>query len=101
MDSLKDRMGVEPEKLSPYHNVRKGAPPTLILHGKADSTVPFSTVEAFAKAMVDAGNDCALIGYEGQAHGFFNFGRGDGEHYQKTVRAMDDFLVRLGYLAQR
>jgi acetyl esterase len=100
VDSLKDRMGVEPEQLSPYHHVQKGAPPALILHGKADNTVPYSTVEAFAKAMTDAGNDCTLVGYEGQGHGFFNFGRGDGEHYKKTVQAMDEFLARLGYLAK-
>ena len=48
--------------------------------------------------MTAAGNHCQLVGYEGQAHGFFNYGRGDGEHYKKTVRAMDEFLASLGYL---
>jgi acetyl esterase/lipase len=96
--SLGDRMGVDPQKLSPYHHVRKGAPPTLILHGKADSTVPFATAEAFAKAMTTAGNQCELVGYEGQPHGFFNYGRGDGSHFQKTLQAMDDYLSKLGYL---
>jgi len=96
--SLSDRMGVDPQKLSPYHHVRKGAPPTLILHGKADSTVPYATAEAFAKAMTAAGNQCELIGYEGQPHGFFNYGRGDGSHYEKTLAAMDGLLEKLGFL---
>jgi acetyl esterase len=96
--SMSDRMGVDPQKLSPYHHVRKGAPPTLILHGKADSTVPYATAEAFAKAMTAAGNQCELVGYEGQPHGFINYGRGDGAHYAKTVRAMDEFLAKLLYL---
>jgi acetyl esterase/lipase len=96
--SLGERMGVNPKQLSPYHNIRKGVPPTLILHGKADSTVPFATAEAFARAMEAAGNRCELVGYEGQPHGFFNYGRGDGSHYTKTVAAMDRFLVELGYL---
>jgi len=98
--TLGDRMGVEPQKLSPYHHVRKGAPPTLILHGKADSTVPYATAEAFAKSMTAAGNQCELVGYEGQRHGFFNHGRGDGEHYTKALAAMDDFLIQHGLLAR-
>lgn len=92
------RMGTDPVKLSPYHHVKKGAPPTIIFHGKADSTVPYASAEAFARAMEKAGIRCTLVGYEGQAHGFFNYGRGDGEHYKKTVRAMDEFLASLGYL---
>jgi acetyl esterase/lipase len=96
--SLADRMGVEPQKLSPYHNVRKGAPPTIIFHGQADTTVPYATAELFAKAMTDAGNQCRLVGYEGQTHGFFNQGRSGGEYYEKTLAELDQFLVGLGYL---
>jgi acetyl esterase/lipase len=97
--SLADRMGVEPHQLSPIHHVKKGAPPTLILHGKADTTVAYATAEAFAKAMTAAGNQCELVGYEGQPHGFFNYGRGDGTHYTKTVEAMDKFLAKVGMLS--
>jgi acetyl esterase len=97
--ALKERMGVEPRALSPYHNVRQGAPPTIIFHGKADTTVPYATAEMFAKAMTDAGNTCTLVGYEGQAHGFFNYGRGGNEHYEKTIAALDEFLVGLGYIS--
>ncbi len=98
VDSLKDRMGVEPKELSPYHNIKAGAPPTIIFHGKADTTVPYATVELFTKAMTDAGNKCTLLGYEGQAHGFFNYGRGGGEYYPKTLASLDEFLTGLGYL---
>jgi arylsulfatase A len=92
------RLGAEPRELSPAHHVKAGTPPTLILHGKSDTTVPYPTVEAFTKAMQAAGNRCELIGYEGQAHGFFNFGRGDGRYYRETLAAADTFLVSLGYL---
>jgi acetyl esterase/lipase len=100
IDALKDRLGVEPQELSPYHHVAQGAPPTIIFHGKADNTVPYATVERFTKAMTDAGNKCVLVGLEGQAHGFFNYGRGgNNENYEKTIAALDDFLAGLGYMS--
>ena len=95
---LRERMGVEPSELSPFHQVGKGVPPTIIFHGTADTAVPFTTVELFTAAMKKAGNRCRLVGYEGQPHGFFNFSRKEGK-YTETVRAMDRFLVSLGYLA--
>lgn len=95
--SLTERTGVDPQAVSPYHHVRKGAPPMIIFHGKADTTVPYSSVELFTKAMTDAGNRCVLVGYDDQKHGFFNYDRSP-EYYNKTVAALDDFLVDLGYL---
>jgi acetyl esterase/lipase len=69
-------------------------PPTLILHGRADTTVPYASAEAFAAEMKNKGNRCELVGYEGQTHGFFNAAR-----YDETLAAADKFLVSLGYLA--
>jgi acetyl esterase/lipase len=89
----KERFGCEPEEISPLHHVKKGTPPTIIFHGKADTTVPYSTVEKFAEVMKAAGNRCELVGYEGQPHGFFNKSK-----YAETLAAADDFLVSLGYL---
>lgn len=95
---LADRLGTEPEAVSPYHHVGRGAPPTIIFHGKADTTVPYVTVEAFARKMAAAGNRCELEGYDGQAHGFFNYGRGGNEYFEKTLKRADQFLVSLGWL---
>jgi acetyl esterase/lipase len=95
---LKDRLGVEPAELSPYHHVKKGAPPTILFHGKADTTVPFMTASLFCEAMKKAGNRCELEGYEGETHGFFNFGRGGNQGFLDTLRKTDIFLASLGYL---
>lgn len=94
----RERAGAEPEEVSPYHHVRKGAPPAIIFHGKADTTVPYNTAELFTKKMKQMGNRCELVGYEGAAHGFFNYGRDGSEAYIDTVRRADEFLASLGYL---
>jgi acetyl esterase len=95
-----ERLGTEPHKLSPAHHVKRGTPPTIIFHGTADTTVPYSTAEAFTRVMHAAGNRCELVGYEGQPHGFFNHGRANGR-YAETLAAADDFLVSLGWLPVR
>ena len=79
--------------LSPCHHVRPGVGPTIIFHGRADTTVPYATVEKFAEVMQAAGNRCELVGYEGQPHGFFNKSK-----MAETLGATDAFLVSLGYL---
>jgi acetyl esterase len=94
----RERLGAEPEALSPIHHVTAGLPPTIIFHGTDDRTVPFWTAEAFTAAMRKAGNRCELVGYEGQGHGFFNVGREGGRYYRETLDATDRFLVSLGYL---
>ncbi len=99
LESFRRRLGAEPERLSPLHHVRTGAPPTLILHGRADQVVPYSSAEAFAEAMKRAGNRCDLVGYEGRGHGFFNYREGRPEDFIETTRRMDAFLASLGWLA--
>ena len=89
-----ERLGCPPSDISPAHHVQKGAVPTLVHHGSADSTVPFASAAKFAELMAAAGNRCELIRYEGQAHGFFN----KPPFLEETLRKTDDFLVSLGYL---
>lgn len=93
-----ERVGVEPESISPYHHVTPGFPPAIIFHGKADTTIPYWTVELFTEKVKSVGSRCELVGYEGENHGFFNYGRGDGLAYADTVRRMDEFFVSLGWL---
>ena len=89
-----ERFGVEPQILSPAHHIGPHTPPTLILHGKADTTVPYASVVAFESVMKKAGRPCKLVGYEGEGHGFFN----RGEATAKTLVEADSFLVELGWL---
>jgi len=89
------RLGAEPARLSPAHHVGPDAPPTIIFHGRADSTVPVATAEAFTRRMREAGNRCELVGYDDQPHGFFN----RDPWLTKTLEATDAFLESLGWIA--
>lgn len=99
MNSLRQRMGVEPETLSPFHNLRKGVVPTIIFHGTDDKTVPFASAEAFHKKMKKLGNPCELVAYKGAGHGFFNHGGSKNIYFTDTLMRLDAFLVSLGYLS--
>ncbi|MHC4225155.1 MAG: alpha/beta hydrolase [Planctomycetota bacterium] len=96
--SLTARAGVDPMKITPSHHVGAGVPPTIIFHGEADERVPYETAVAFCNEMKRMGNSCRVVGYEGAQHGFFNYGRGDGEAYRDTLRRAVEFLTSLEYL---
>ncbi|QGY47528.1 alpha/beta hydrolase fold domain-containing protein [Maribellus comscasis] len=95
---LVERMGPKPEDMSPYHNVVGKLPPTIIFHGTGDNTVPFISAELFTKKMHKFGNKCTLVAYQGEPHGFFNYGKNSNAVFIDTVNKMDEFLVSLGYL---
>jgi acetyl esterase/lipase len=75
-------------------------PPTLIMHGTADATVPYSDVERFCKDAAARMLACTLVGYEGATHGFFNPQNAEGKWYRATLAEADRFLTDQGYLAR-
>ena len=92
---VKDRW----KEISPMQNIRKGAPPTIVFLGSKDKLIPVSTAEKYESLMKAAGSRCDTHIFEGQTHGFFNFGRSNSpSYYNKTVHAMDKFLTSLGWL---
>lgn len=80
---------------SPVHHITKGAPPAILFHGTADTTVPFANAEAFCARMQAVGSRCELVPYEGQKHGFFNATREGGKFYPDTVAKAGAFLRSL------
>ncbi|MBA9078638.1 alpha/beta hydrolase [Rufibacter quisquiliarum] len=86
------------QEISPMHNIRKGAAPTLVLLGTKDHLIPVKTAQLYKQKLEAVGTRCDLILYENQPHGFFNYKKKDKEYYQKTLQAADDFLTSLGYL---
>ena len=84
--------------IAPFHNIRKGQPPAVVFFGSNDKCVPVSTVKAFEKQMVEAGNTCETHIYEGEAHGFFHISKGGRKMFEDVLVKADAFLVKHGYL---
>ena len=83
-----------PSNASPYDNISKGAPPTIILTGTEDKIVPVELIKSYKKRMESIGSRCDLILYEGAEHAFFN----RGDDFIDTVFQTDIFLKSNGYL---
>lgn len=92
-----ERVGEEYRYFSPLHNLKKGAPPTIILIGTEDKLIPVETVKYYKIVMEKVGSRCDLILYEGAGHGFFNFKRKD---YESTIMETVKFLRSLGHISE-
>jgi acetyl esterase/lipase len=95
--SLRERFRGDPAAVSPVHHVRAGQPPAIVFFGANDSLL--EGAREFERLYKEAGNRCELRTYEGQGHGFFNFGRGGDKYYRETLREADRFLASLGWLS--
>jgi acetyl esterase len=94
-----DRIGDDYKSFSPLHNIKKGAPPTILFLGTNDNLIPVETAKYYQKVMEKVNSRCELHLYEGQGHGFFNYKNFD--YYKKTVSEADEFLQSLGYLNKK
>jgi acetyl esterase/lipase len=92
-------IGDDWQRISPLHHEVTNAPPTLVLHGDTDRTIPLDVAQRFTEKMHAAGNRCVLVVYPGAGHGFFNAGRGEGGYHDQTLAAMESFLDSQDLLA--
>lgn len=92
------RVGERYRVYSPFHNINASTPPNIVFLGDQDKLIPVSTLEGWAAKCKESEVECRYIVFEGQPHGFFNFGRDDNRHYNRTIRACDQFLTDLGWL---
>jgi acetyl esterase/lipase len=88
------RMGGRYKEISPLHNIKKGAPPTIVFFGTKDKTTPVASSKEYEKRMKEAGNRIELNLYEGAEHRFFN----KSPYFEDTLYKTDVFLTSLGYL---
>lgn len=90
------RIGNQYKKFSPLHNIKSGAPPTIILTGTEDKLIPVETIKNYQNLMIESKNRCDVKFYDGKKHGFFNYNK--FENYKMTILEVDKFLRSLNYL---
>jgi len=91
-----ERIGEAYKNFSPLHNIKSGAPPTIVFLGDKDHLVPVETAKYYKTIMEKVKSRCDLFVYEGQGHGFFNYK--NLEYFKKTVSETDTFLQSIGIL---
>lgn len=70
-DRFKSKLpGFNPDSYSPLQNLDAKMPPVLLIHGDADTTVPYAHAVALNKALVDSGNECQFVTVPGGTHKF-------------------------------
>jgi acetyl esterase/lipase len=101
--ALAPLLGLDPAaaaRVSPSALQVSALPPTLVLYGGADRTIPIKDVEAFCDRATKAGRTCRVDAYPGDDHGFFDsraprppLGQSP---YADTLAKLLDFLSSLG-----
>lgn len=81
------------KEISPNYLIKKGLPPTLIIHGTEDRNVPYNSAVQFVKLMTQAGNNIEFHPIEGGRH-YIWFGQYGGQ----VSQIRKQFLEKLGYL---
>lgn len=77
------------ERYSPYHHVREDHPPTLIMHGTADTDIPIDYSRRYATRLRELGVPCTLTEVPDARHGFFK----EPEHFDASMEASLRFLM--------
>ncbi|HTN19167.1 MAG TPA: alpha/beta hydrolase fold domain-containing protein [Pelobium sp.] len=97
-----ERIGNRYMEISPLHNIKAGAAPTILFYGDQDKHVPLKTAKLYQTELRKVGTECKLFFYPGQGHGFFNYHKqGDNEYFNKTVKEADDFLTSLKIINEK
>ena len=87
------RLGELAKQISPLQNIGSKMPPTLILHGTADTVVPHNQAIDFKNTMIEKGHNCEVELYEEMPHGFFN-----QKKYDETIKRASEFIDKLGWI---
>jgi len=80
------------KEFSPVDHVVAGAPPTLVIHGTADTVTPIEWSERFVAAMKAAGNEVEFLKLDGAKHAFVLPGWSAENFVRQAVEKTREFL---------
>lgn len=87
------------KSFSPLYNVKKNDINTLIIHGTADTVIPYKQSEKLFNKMKYVGNVCELITLDGAGHAFICVKwRSSEKEVVNVVHMIDDYMAKYGYL---
>ena len=89
-----NRVGERYREFSPAHNIKAGAPPTVVFLGDMDRLIPVQVLRDYEAEMKKVGARCDTHLYPGAGHGFFN----KEPHFSQTLAEADRFLASLGWI---
>lgn len=89
------RFGEHAEALSPVSHLDPRMPPTLLFHGDADQTVPYSQSQALDEKYRATGNSIQFVTVPGGSHGFVGETPGWKD---RTKEIMIEFLTKQGFI---
>lgn len=92
-------VGDQWRSISPLHNLYADFPPTIHFLGTQDMNISVESANRMKSEIEKIGSRCDLHLYDGQEHGFFNFGRHENRYYTLTLRETDKFLASLGWIS--
>ncbi len=82
---------------SPILHVKPGFPPTLLIHGEADSVVPPTQSEQFHRELLRLGNRSIFHRMPAWPHAFALQGYGSENQIAETLAMVHRFLAQLGW----
>lgn len=95
---VQEAMGDKWKTISPIHNLYKDFPPTIHFLGTADKNITVESAKKMKAQIEQVGSRCDLHLYDGEEHGFFNYGRKENKYYKLTLLETDRFLQSLGWI---
>ena len=86
------------KEFSPLHNIDKDTPPAIVFFGSKEKLVPIPVMKEFQAKMQALGIKSELKIYDGQGHGFANYGRGGNRYFIATMDETHKFFEGLEWI---
>jgi alpha-L-fucosidase 2 len=84
-DTLDEETWTKLAIMSPFHQMRAGLPPFLLIHGDADTTVDYDQSMEFQAKMKAAGNACETITIPGGGHGMGGWAKLNSDYAAQMI----------------